>query len=126
MVQSIESFEAETIHRTRFGVSLARFIALVSLAFGIGFAPAPAAAEPFAYVANLSSNTVSVIDTATNTVVATVPVGSDPFGVAVTPDGAIAYVANFISNTVSVIDTANNTVVATVTVGTFPNDIAIA
>ena len=39
-------------------------------------------------------NTVSVIDTATNTVIATIPVGSSPFGVAVTPDGSKVYVAN--------------------------------
>ena len=31
------------------------------------------------YIANQSSNNVSVIDTTTNTVTATVPVGSDPF-----------------------------------------------
>src|SRR5215813_7056169 len=62
------------------------------------------------------SNTVSVIDTATNTVVATVPVGVRPIGVAITPDGTHAYVANRISGGVSVIDTATNTVVATVPV----------
>ncbi len=49
-------------------------------------------AQPFAYVSNLGSNTVSVIDTATNTVVATVPVGNGPSGVAITPNGAFAYV----------------------------------
>jgi YVTN family beta-propeller protein len=40
-----------------------------------------------AYVTNISSNTVSVIDTASNTVVATVAVGSGPTGVAITPNG---------------------------------------
>ena len=44
---------------------------------------------------NSANNTVSVIDRATNTVVATVPVGITPQGIAVTPDGAFAYVANF-------------------------------
>ena len=44
-----------------------------------------AEAAPFAYVTNSGSNNVSVIDTATNTVVATVPVGENPWGVAVTP-----------------------------------------
>jgi YVTN family beta-propeller protein len=70
---------------------------------------------------------VSVIDTATNTVVATVPVGSFPFGVAITPDGTHAYVTNQDSHTVSVIDTATNTVVATVPVGTesAPREVAI-
>jgi YVTN family beta-propeller protein len=61
-----------------------------------------------------------MIATASNTVVATVPVGTFPDGVAVTPDGKHAYVANFNSNNVSVIDTATNTVVATVGVGSGP------
>jgi len=39
-----------------------------------------------AYVTNFGG-TVSVIATATNTVTATIPVGSYPYGVAVTPDG---------------------------------------
>ena len=69
-------------------------IVLVSIALFIGFGPAPAAADPFAYVANFFSHNVSVIDTATNTVVATVGVSIVPAGVAVTPDGAFAYVAN--------------------------------
>jgi len=87
-----------------------------------------AGAAPFAYVTNVLSNTVSVIDTATNTVVATVPVGPTftPLEVvAITPDGARAYVANTRSNTVSVIDTATNTVVATVPVGAEPFGVAI-
>ena len=52
-----------------------------------------------------------MIDTATNTVVATVPVGSFPFGIAITPDGTTAYVVNNGSNTVSVIDTAGTTTI---------------
>ena len=63
---------------------------------------------------------MSVIDSATNKVVATVPVGSDPKGVAVNPDGHDAYVANNRSGAISVIDTATNKVVATVLVGGFP------
>ena len=42
-------------------------------------------AAPFGYVTNLLDNTVSVIDAATNTVVATIPVGNSPVGVAVHP-----------------------------------------
>ena len=69
-------------------------------------------------MANEYSHTVSVIDTATNTVVKTVAVavGSFPFGIAVHPDGSRVYVANEGSGGVSVIDTATNTVVKTVTV----------
>jgi YVTN family beta-propeller protein len=60
------------------------------------------------------------IDTADNTVAATVPVGTFPAGVAVTPDGKHAYVpttGGVGPGSVSVIDTATNTVVATVGVG---------
>lgn len=76
-----------------------------------------------AYVVN-SNNTVSVIDTATLTTVANVPVGSLAFSIALSPDEAFAAVANLTANSVSVIDTATNTVVATVPVGSFPRDLA--
>ena len=46
----------------------------------VALSSTPAQAQPFAYVANPSSDTVSVIDTATNTVIATVAVGSFPHG----------------------------------------------
>jgi YVTN family beta-propeller protein len=62
---------------------------------------------------------VSVIDTATNTVVASVVVGTDPIGVATSPDGTLVYAANS-NDTVSVIDTATNTVVHTFAVDPKP------
>ena len=79
----------------------------------------------YAYITNSDDNTVSVIDTATNNVTATVPVGTYPCGVAVTPDGTKVYVANNGSNTVSVIDTATNNVTATVPVGSYPRGVAV-
>ena len=58
------------------------------------------------YVANLPSSTVSVIDTATDTVIRSpITFGALPFGLAVTPDERRVYVGNSGSNTVSVIDT---------------------
>jgi len=83
------------------------------------------AGTPQAYITNLGDNTVSVIDTASNTVTATVSVGSFPNGVAVTPDGAHVYVAHVFGDTVSVIDTATNIVTATVTVGLHPFGVAV-
>src|SRR5690349_8003716 len=65
-----------------------------------------AQAQTRAYVANSCSNTVTVIDTATNSLIATIPVGIAPEGIALTPDGTRAYVSNRVGNTVSVIDTA--------------------
>src|SRR5450631_821295 len=83
-----------------------------------------------AYVANMGSNNVSVINTATNAVVATVSVGDEPSDLALTPDGSRAYVVNtggmsFNGDTVSVIDTATNTVAATVAVGNAPFGVAV-
>jgi YVTN family beta-propeller protein len=74
-----------------------------------------------AYITNDGSNSVSVIATARNRVTATIAVGSEPFGVAVSPDGCKVYVANGASNNVSVvIAAATHTVNAVITVGTGP------
>ena len=80
-----------------------------------------------AYVTNFNPDTVSVIDTATNAVVGSpIPVGDDPFGIAITPDGTKAYVTNAGAGTVSVINTATNAVVGSaINVGDVPFGIAI-
>ncbi|HKA53822.1 MAG TPA: YncE family protein [Candidatus Binatia bacterium] len=71
---------------------------------------------PRLYVTNLVDNTVSVINTATNTVEGQpIPVGQDPRGIVISPDGATAYVTNSADDTVSVINTATNSVTATIT-----------
>jgi YVTN family beta-propeller protein len=103
----------------------------------MGFGAAPSWAQ-MAYITNSGSvqgvpplrtfvpgTTVSVIATATNTVVSTITVGSQPNGVAITPDGSKVYVTNSNSNTVSVITTATNAVVSTITVGRLPDGIAV-
>ncbi len=84
-----------------------------------------ASAVPYAYISNHYDGTVSVIDTADNTVLTTVTVGSYPLGVAVNPAGTMAYVANYNADTVSVIETNTNTVVATVPVGDSPMGVTI-
>jgi YVTN family beta-propeller protein len=60
--------------------------------------------------------------------VATIPVGSAPEGLALSPDatGSTLYVANSYDNTISVIDTASRSVRAQVPCGNFPAHIAIA
>jgi len=79
------------------------------------------------YVTNNNSpGTVSVIDTATNTVTATINNGGIfPYGVAVSPDGKKVYVGNNGGGTVSVIDSATNTVTATVNVRGTPVGVAV-
>jgi YVTN family beta-propeller protein len=75
-----------------------------------------------AYVANSGSGTVSVIDTASNTLIDTdlstddidpITVGNGPAGISVTPNGAYAYVNNSGDGTVSVIDTTSNSLIDT-------------
>ena len=102
-----------------------RYLLIAILFLLAGLWAGTASALPFAYIPNEGSGTVSVIDTATNTVVATVVVGSGPDGVAVNPAGTRVYVTNEGSNTVSVINTATNTVVATVDVGFLPQGVAV-
>ena len=77
------------------------------------------------YVANTNSNTVSVINTATNNVVATVSVGNGPVSVAITPDGGTVYVTN-LDGTVSVISTATNAVVTTLALGSGAPAVGVA
>jgi YVTN family beta-propeller protein len=78
-------------------------------------------------VASNLGRAVSVIDTGSNTVVATVAM-AQPVVVAITPDGTRAYVtdnSSLSTGSVAVIDTATNTVLTTVVVGIDPQDLAI-
>ena len=81
----------------------------------------------YAYVANNSGNSVSVVNLTTNAVVATIPVGSFPYGVAVNQAGTLAYVTNAGANTVSIISTATKAVTGTLTLTGLsgPMDIAL-
>jgi YVTN family beta-propeller protein len=83
-------------------------------------------AQPFAYITNSTAGSVTVINTANNSVVTTIAVGTTPFGVAVKPDGSRVYVANNGSGTVSVINTSTNTVVGTIPVGSGVSGLAVS
>jgi YVTN family beta-propeller protein len=82
------------------------------------------ATGPFAYVANLNSNSVTIIDVPTSLAISAIPVGGGPSGVAISPDGKQVYVSNNHTNNVSVIDTTTSTVVATIPVQTQPFGLA--
>jgi len=97
---------------------------IVSTNIGVGRAPLGVAVSPDgtrAYITN-GEGTVSVINTATKTLIATVTgVGPNPYWAEVSPDGALVYVANnAASGTVTVISTATNSVTATIAVGANP------
>jgi YVTN family beta-propeller protein len=69
---------------------------------------------------------VWVIDTATDSVVAKIPVGLHPAHVVLTPDARHAYVTNGGDDTVSVVDTTARRVVATIGVDKYPHGIRIS
>lgn len=98
---------------------------IIWLLFSALILAAPLHAAPSLFISNYGSNTVSAINTVSNTVTATIPVGASPYGLAVNPAGTRAYVTNMGANSVSVIDTATNAVVSTVTVGTNPTRAAV-
>lgn len=63
---------------------------------------------------------VSVIDTSSDAVTATIPVGCVPQLPTVSPDGRTIYMPNGLSGTISVISAATNTVTNTITTGGVP------
>ncbi len=93
----------------------------------VGMSPAAVAVNPLShtvYVANYYGNTVSVIDGATDSNEATIPmpfgyaIGAVPLAVVVDPlaTPARAYVANWQSHIVSIIDESSLAAIATITV----------
>jgi YVTN family beta-propeller protein len=77
-------------------------------------------AGPFAYVANMHSDSVSVVDVSDGTGVATIAAGTNPVAVAVAPGRAEAYVANFGSADLTVFDIRNNRATGRIAVGERP------
>jgi YVTN family beta-propeller protein len=103
-------------------VALAAFAVLAAAPAALG-----AARQTFCVVSNSASNTVSVVDaTQPPTVTATVPVGTSPQGIALTPDGKTALVADAGDGTVLFIDTATNAIEGGVGVGGSPRVVALS
>ncbi len=98
-------------------LSLAALKILAFISLSVSFGSTLLHAQTVGYVANLDSNSVSVVDTTTNTVTATVALRiSAPIGLVSSPDGARIYVTGVIGSGsgVDVIDTSANAVIATV------------
>jgi len=103
-------------------------IASTTTTIAVGGFPDAVAVDPAAhtaYVTTWDNNSVSVINTITNTVTATVPVGGWPVAVAVDPAAHTAYTATANDNSVSVINTLTNTVTGTISVGKVPDAVAV-
>jgi YVTN family beta-propeller protein len=77
------------------------------------------------FVTSGGEGTVQVIDTATNTITAKIPVGRRPWNMALTPDGNKLYVACGRSNAVAVVDTRTNAKIAEIPVGNLPWGVVI-
>lgn len=73
-----------------------------------------------AYVANIVSGSVTVIDIPTRSIVTQIQTGDGAEGIDITPDGTQVWVTNRSADTVSVIDTATSKVVATMPSPSFP------
>ena len=82
-----------------------------------------ATAAPFAYVPNEESGTISVIDTATDTVVKEIKAGDKPRGLAASRDGKKLYVSDQPHNSLVVIDLGKLEPVSSVFLGESPEGV---
>jgi YVTN family beta-propeller protein len=73
--------------------------------------------KPLAYVTNINSGSVSVIDLNLNKVIKIIPCGLKTEGIDITPDGSEIWVTNNKENTISVINTATYQITNTLPTG---------
>ena len=88
--------------------------------------PAAAWAAPFAYVPNEGSGSLSVIDTATDTVVAEIPAGKKPRGTAISTDGRTAYVSDQPNNRIVVVDLRARKATGNIDLGESPEGVGMS
>ncbi|HKT25095.1 MAG TPA: hypothetical protein VJR04_10845 [Terriglobales bacterium] len=86
----------------------------------------PPSYREYAYVTNGKSNSVSVLDTRNFRPLTTIPVGTNPTGVAINPKKNEVYVVNTGSSSLSVIGAEQNNVVKTISLGKNPYFIDVA
>ena len=77
------------------------------------------------YVTNSASDTISVIDSATNTVVQVIPGIELPHGIAFSPDGSRIYVSNEADSVLDVLDRKSGKILSTVPLSGRPNNLTI-
>ncbi len=99
------------------------FLSLAAAALTLSFS-ALACAAPFAYVPNEGSGTVSVIDTATDEVVADIPAGKKPRGLAISGDWL--YVSDQPNNRLQMIDLRKREPGGTIALGESPEGVYVS
>jgi YVTN family beta-propeller protein len=99
-----------------------------SASISVGTTPLDVAVSPDSqrvYVTNNGSNTVSVINTASNVVIANVPVSAGSItNLEVSPNNSQVYVISQNTNSIQIISTASLTVIGSIAVGPTPIDVA--
>lgn len=79
-----------------------------------------------AFVSNMQSGTVSVLDLVAMTKIADLPAGTEPEGLAITPDGASVWAADRRGDQLRVFDTLSLEELAVIETGKFPIRVAIS
>jgi len=104
------------------------FSLILGLLLIVVFFSSPILGQHYAYISNTGGDGVnddlSIIDLGSNTVIATIPVGDGPQGVAINPAGTAVYVANTTSNEFTVIDAITHTA-TTLPAGSGPGGVAV-
>jgi len=101
-----------------------RTAAAVTIAVALLASSTPAPAGVRAYVPNLDSGDLYVLDTASLSLVATVPIGNDLFGAAVSPDARRVYVT--FASGLTVLEAHSNQIIARVSLGALPGSSGVA
>jgi len=102
-----------------------RIIMILALCLILPVLAESTAGELRVFVTNEKSNNVTVIEAATQRVLAMIPVGERPRGIVVSGDGQRVFVANSNTNNVSVIDTKSLKVIDTLPAGIDPEGMTV-
>ncbi|HXT84679.1 MAG TPA: YncE family protein [Verrucomicrobiae bacterium] len=108
------------IHKKVWADSLVDTISVERVPFNVVYNPD----NNNVYISSFNSNTVSVIDSSTNTVKSVINFEIGRLGMAYNPFNNNIYVSNRNLHNVSVIDSSTNTVISTINVGNGPSGIA--
>jgi YVTN family beta-propeller protein len=117
----VTQLDAATVARGRLpGTTLGTSI-------GVGIVPTDVEIDrtgTYAYVTNQFSSNVGVIDLATDTQEATIPVSGDPFRVVLSPDGALLFVTGN-ADSLFIVNVATRSIIARLAVGLDANGLVV-